>query len=206
MRTHSFTSFIIGILCFVFFLQMFAPVIFTIFMIWAAVKIGTYIAKSLKASEKAAQLESEEKISVEEERVKAEESGIYDQLINTISNTLCTGRIVQSPHLVESLKNCQVYLLKLKETNYEGHKRILEDIDLALNNYRKFVCKEIRTEEIESVIIKLEDSIPNIEYALKQMYLDSIHEELMDVDVQVDVLNKQLKADGLGRSDFDIEN
>lgn len=164
------------------------------------------IERKNKAKERQAALEEERrKLRVEKEREAARNSNIFDTLIRNIQVLLISKRVLQNEALVNSLKNSQVYLLKLKEVDYSNHKHVLENINLALVNYSRFINHEVKTSEIEEVVEKVEESIPNFEYALKEMYIESISEDLMSTDVQVDVLNQQLKADGLTPSDFTMD-
>ena len=143
------------------------------------------------------------RVKVERERETAQHSSVYDQIIASINQALITARVNSNLELRNNLIECRKYLKRLNEVNYDNHKKILENINLTLKNYIIFTNKAIKTKEVDEIIEKVETSIPNITYALKQMYLETIKDDLLSMDVQIDVLNNQLKFDGLTPSDFD---
>ena len=198
----SFSTLFVGLFLVMFFIRFAFPLIYLFLVFYSVNRLMKYMMED-QARKQAARLGKEKRVKIEIEREKAQPSSVYDQIIASINQALLSVRVNQDRELHHNLIESRKYLLRLKEVDYKNHKQILENINLALKNYILFTNKAIKTKEVDEVIEKVEASIPNITYALKQMYLETIKDDLLSMDVQIDVLNNQLKFDGLTPSDFD---
>ncbi len=204
MRTPiDFFIFIMGLFFLIAVLRLLFPIVLLGLLIYSSFKVIFGLEEAHKRKEEDRIREENRRIQIEAEKERARKLSIYNKLLRTIQQAILLNEERLNYGVIENLKNSQTYLLELKKVDYENHKQVLNNMLIALESYNKFLSQEIKTEEVREVIDKVEESIPNFEYALKTMYLETINEDLMDTDVQIDVLNSQLKADGLSPSDFE---
>ena len=198
----SFSTLFVGLFLVMFFIRFLFPIIYLALVFYSINRLMRYMIEN-QVRKQATHKTEVKRVKVEKEREKAQHSSVYDQIIASINQALLTARVNADISLRDSFIDCRKYLVRLREVNYKNHKKILENINLTLKNYIIFTNKAIKTKEVDEIIEKVESSIPNIRYALKQMYLETIKDDLLSMDVQIDVLNNQLKFDGLTPSDFD---
>lgn len=146
---------------------------------------------------------SEEKKETVREKVTIPPNNTVEGVLFWTKRIQLTERIRRQPDLYNSLVRSQSYLEKLLEHDYNSNEKIIENITESLMNYDMLLHKEILSDSVEQTLIQIENSFYNYEKAFEAMYNSTIDSELMDIDSHTDVLNQQLKLNGLLPSDFE---
>lgn len=193
---------------FVFLMRLFILMLPFALVIGGMVLFVTAIAKSAEESHKTiVQQQRKEKPKVVpptvREKVTIPPNDSVEGVLFWIVKVEGTARVRLQPELFNSLRRSEAYLEKLQEHNYKSNQKILSSITESLQNYDMLLHKEIMSDSVNQTLVQIEKSFYNYEKAFEAMYHNTINSELMNIDTHTDVLNQQLKSNGLLPSDFE---